>query len=215
MNIRVVIADDHPIVRSGISAELARSMDIEVIGEALTGDEALRLACDLQPDVLLLDVNMPGLRADKVVREIKRVNSHCKVLILTAFGDTTTVIGMMRAGADGYMLKDEEPELIPDAVRALKADIPWYSPAISPVVTSVIQNANWSSASGLLTEREFSILQYLTEGRPNKEIALELGIKERTVEFHLGNMMAKVGVRSRLELALWAKEHPHLINQAS
>lgn len=212
MKIRVVIADDHPIVRSGIRTELARNQDIEIIGEALTGDDALRLACELLPDVLILDVNMPGLRADKVLRAIKSGNSLCKVLILTAFGDVATVIGMMQAGADGYLLKDEDPELIPDALRALKSGIPWCSPAISPVITSFLQSANRSSTSGLLTEREVSILQYLTEGCTNKEIARELGIKERTVEFHLGNLMYKVGVRSRLELALWAKEHPHLIS---
>lgn len=210
MTIRVLIADDHPIVRSGIRTEIARHQDIEVVGEALTGDDALRLVCELHPDVLILDVNMPGLRADKVVREVKRESTPSKVLILTAYGDAATVIGMMRAGADGYLLKDEEPEIIPDALRSVVSGAPWYSPSISPTVISILQHSNRSSAGGLLTERESEILQHLTEGQTNKEIALALGVKERTVEFHLGNMLEKLELRSRVDLVLWAREHQYL-----
>ncbi len=212
MTIRVVIADDHPIVRSGIRTEFARHPDIQVIGEALSGDEALRLVREIQPDVLMLDINMPGLRADKVIKEIKSENTSCKVLILTAFGDVATVIGMFRAGADGYLLKDEEPELIPDALRSVVSGTPWYSPSISASVISILQNARRSSTGNFLTGREWDILQALTEGHSNKEIAQALGIKDRTVEFHLGNMLDKLGARSRLELVLWAKEHRHLMS---
>lgn len=210
MTIRVAIADDHPIIRSGIRAEIEKHQDIEIVGEALNGDDALRLVGEIQLDVLVLDINMPGLRADKVIREIKSRNLSCKVLILTAYGDMATIIGMIRAGADGYMLKDEEPELIPDAVRSIASGTPWYNPSISETVISILQENHRSSTDSLLTQRQGDILKYLVEGHTNKEISQALGIKERTVEFHLGNMMSKLGLRSRVDLVLWAKEYPHL-----
>lgn len=120
MSIRVLIADDHPLVRSGIRSELSRhSAEFEVVGEALSGDEALSLAKALHPDVLLLDVNMPGLKAIEVLKEVKKQSLASQVLILTAYGDTATILGMMNAGADGYVLKDDDPLTLPEAIHTV------------------------------------------------------------------------------------------------
>lgn len=209
MTIRVVLADDHPIVRSGIRAELSRHADIQVVGEALNGDDALCMARELAPDVLMLDVNMPGLRASKVLRELKSTQHSCKVLILTAYGDTMTIAGMLKAGANGYMLKDEDPSLIPEALRALSEGKGWYSPYTMSTIVSAVQDSE-ASLINSLTEREYDMLQHLAQGHTNKEISQAMNIAERTVEFHLRNIMKKLGVNSRLEAALWVGEHPYL-----
>lgn len=207
MIIRVMVADDHPIVRSGIRGELGRQPGFLVVGEALNGDETLRLARELRPDVLLLDVNMPGLKAVKVLRELKREPQTCRVLMLTAYGDPGTVLGMFKAGADGYLLKDEDPELIAEAVRAVHRGELWLSPLLSPEVVAIVRGKGGAKVGEKLTAREEEVLHFLVGGSTNKEIAHALDTSERTVEFHVSNILEKLGVKSRLEAAMWAKEH--------
>lgn len=129
MSITVVIADDHPIIRSGVRGELAHHIEFEIIGEAVNGDEALHLATELNPDVLLLDINMPGLKTIKILETLKNrpVPSKCKIIILSAYGDTATVSGMLRAGADGYILKEEDPSIIPKAILEVIDGKTWVS----------------------------------------------------------------------------------------
>ena len=205
--IRVLIADDHPIVRSGVRNELAYAGGFDVVGEALDGDRALRLAQDLEPDVLMLDVNMPGMKAIQVLRILKEASPRIRILVLTAYNDPGTVIGLLKAGADGYLLKDEDPALIPEAVRAVSRGETWLSPTIPVEVVAIVQESQGTSIGETLTERELEVLRFLEEARSNKEIALALHTSERTVEFHVSNILAKLGVKSRLEAALWAKEH--------
>lgn len=207
MTIRVLIADDHPIVRSGIERELARQQDFEVIGEALNGDDALRLARELEPDVLMLDINMPGLKAIKVLQAVKQELEGCRVLVLTAYGDPGTVLGMFKAGADGYLLKDEDPFLISEAVRSLAKGEVWFSPMLPPDVVALVQTNQAVTLGDALTPREQEVLERLVAGSANKEIALSLQTTERTVEFHVSNILHKLGVSSRLEAAMWAREH--------
>ena len=205
--VRIVIADDHPIVRSGIRAELSRHPDLEVVGEALNGDEALRLAREVRPDVLLLDINMPGLRAIKVLGEVKGEAYTCRVLVLTAYGDTATVLGMIQAGADGYLLKGEESSAIPEAIRAILAGETWLSRSVSRQLVSIVRGEKNAKLGAQLTEREKEVLKLLGEGGTNKEIAAVLHTSERTIEFHMSNILEKLGVKSRVEAVLWAKEH--------
>jgi two-component system, NarL family, nitrate/nitrite response regulator NarL len=205
--IRVVIADDHPLIRSGIRTELSRYPEFEVVGEALDGDEALRLAQELRPNVLILDINMPGMRALKVLQELKREADACRVLVLTAYGDTATILGIIKAGADGYLLKDEESNAIPEAIRAILAGETWLSRSISGQLVSIIRGEKVPKLGEELTAREKEVLAYLGKGCTNKEIAAELQTSEKTIEFHVSNILDKLGIRSRVEAVIWAKEH--------
>jgi len=205
--IRVLIADDHPIVRSGVRNELTYAGGFEVVGEALDGDQALHLAQELEPDVLMLDVNMPGMKAIQVLRTLKETSQEIRILVLTAYNDPGTVIGLLKAGADGYLLKDEDPALIPEAVQAVSRGETWLSPTIPVEMIAIVQENQGTSLGEALTDRELEVLRFLEEARTNKEIALALRTSERTVEFHVSNILAKLGVKSRLEAALWAKEH--------
>ena len=204
--IRVLIADDHPIVRSGLRGELAYDEGVVVVGEALNGDEALRLAQELQPDVLLLDVNMPGMKAIHVLKEVKRSLPACRVLVLTAYGDSGTVLGMLQGGADGYLLKDEDPLVIHEAIRAVAGGQTWLSQAVSEQLV-LLTRGDTATLGDTLTRREQEVLHLIGEGKSNLEIAQMLSVAERTVEFHVGNVLKKLGVRSRVEAAVWAKEH--------
>jgi DNA-binding NarL/FixJ family response regulator len=204
--IRVLIADDHPIVRSGLRGELAYDEGVVVVGEALNGDEALRLAQELQPDVLLLDVNMPGMKAIHVLKEVKRSLPACRVLVLTAYGDSGTVLGMLKGGADGYLLKDEDPLVIHEAIRAVAGGQTWLSQAVSEQLV-LLTRGDTATLGDTLTRREQEVLHLIGEGKSNLEIAQMLSVAERTVEFHVGNVLKKLGVRSRVEAAVWAKEH--------
>lgn len=206
MSIHVLIADDHPIVRSGIRSELARHPDFVVTGEALNGDEALQLTAELKPDVLLLDVNMPGVKAIKVLEAIKRKPAPCKVLILTAYGDIATILGMLQAGANGYILKDEDPCVIPEAILEVLDGKTWLSKAVYEKLT-LVSKRNESFGGVELTKREMEVLRLISIGNTNKEIATTLNMAERTVEFHLGNIFNKLDVKGRLEAAVWAREN--------
>ncbi|MEJ2708339.1 MAG: response regulator transcription factor [Anaerolineales bacterium] len=208
--IRVIIADDHPIVRSGVRGELALSGEFKVVGEALDGDQALRLTLELRPDVLILDVNMPGMKAIQVLYALQEGSPETRVLVLTAYNDTGTVVGLLKAGADGYLLKDEDPRLIPEAVRVVSKGETWLSPALPDEVARMVWENQEAAIGETLTGRELEVLHFLEEGRTNKEIALEMQTSERTVEFHVSNIFDKLGVKSRLEAALWAKEHGFL-----
>ena len=200
--IRVLIADDHPIVRSGVRNELAYAGGFEVVGEALDGDQALHLAQELEPDVLILDVNMPGVKAIQVLRILKEASPEIRILVLTAYNDPGTVIGLLKAGADGYLLKDEDPAFIPEAVRSVSIGETWLSPTIPEQVAAILHENQGTSLGEALTDRELEVLRFLEEARANKEIALALQTSERTVEFHVSNILSKLGVQSRLEEAL-------------
>lgn len=207
MSIHVLIADDHPVVRSGIRNELSRHQDIIVIGEVTNGDDALRLSLETHPDVLFLDVNMPGLKAVKVLEALRKEANPCRVLIFSAYSDTGTVLGMMNAGADGYILKDDDPEVISSALRKVAKGEIWLSVEIAALLDRV-QKCDETQEIGLvLTNREREVLVRVTEGMTNSQIACALHKSVSTVEFHVSNILKKLGVRSRMGAALWAKEH--------
>jgi two-component system nitrate/nitrite response regulator NarL len=208
MTIRVLIADDHPLVRSGIRSELSRrAAEFEVVGEALSGDEALSLAEALRPDVLLLDVNMPGLKAIEVLKAVKKQSLAGQVLILTAYGDTATILGMLNAGADGYVLKDDDPLTLPEAIHTVVNGGAWFSQAVSEKLITVAKGKKEAALGDGLTKREQEVLHFLSEGSTNKAIAIALQTSERTVEFHVSNLLKKLGMKGRWEAVIWAREH--------
>lgn len=167
---------------------------------------------ELHPDVLILDVNMPGLKAIEVLKEVKRRFLACQVLILTAYGDTATILGMVNAGADGYLLKDDDPEILSEAIHAVVEGGTWFSQAVSEKLVSAMKGKQEAVLGGKLTKREREILHFLSEGSMNKEIAVALQTSERTVEFHVSNILSKLGVKGRWEAVIWAKEHGLLRN---
>lgn len=205
MTVHILIADDHPIVRSGIENELAQQPDFEVVGEALNGDEALRKTLKLEPNILLLDARMPGMRSGEILRRIKENQESCRVLILTAYNDTATVLGLLRAGADGYLLKDEETAVIVDAIRSVLKGERWLSSTVAEKVSQAVEEEN-KLMGKQLTNREMQVISYIVGGHTNKKISEELGISERTVEFHVSNIIKKLGVKSRVDVAVFATE---------
>ncbi len=200
--IRVLLADDHPTMRLGLRVLLERATDITIVGEASDGEETLALIEKLQPDVVVLDCEMPGLAGVEAAHEIRRRNLPVRVLALSAYDSERYVRGMMEAGAVGYLLKEEAPGAIVAAVQGAARGEGAFSPRIAARV------AAWARGEqpGGLTEREVEILRLVAEGLSNKEIASRLQVAERTVGFHIGNILSKLGVASRVEAAMWAKE---------
>jgi DNA-binding NarL/FixJ family response regulator len=194
--IRIVLADDHPVVRDGIRNRLSREQDLDVVGEAASGEETIRLARRLHPNVVLLDVAMPGPGAVPVMEALHREDPDVKVLVLSAFDDDEYVFGMLAAGATGYALKDEQLSTLVEAVRATARGEAWLSPRVATKVTHrAMGDADPIGES--LTEREREVLTLMAQGKENAEIAEELVVTERTVKFHVGNIYSKLGVTSR------------------
>ncbi len=201
--IRVVIADDHPVVRVGVATELSRHADIEVCGQAVNGDEALDLVQSLAPDVLVLDVNMPGTRAVDVLRRMASLPGAPRTLILTAYGDLDLALALLKAGAKGYLLKDEDPAALSAAVRALVRGETRLSAAVMSGVVDHTVRDSARAGTAALSAREIEVLRLLGEGQENQEIGELLGISERTVRYHLRNIYDKLGVQRRGEAIAW------------
>jgi DNA-binding NarL/FixJ family response regulator len=199
--IRVVLADDHAVVRQGLRTFLDLQDDIEVVAEACDGEEAVEAARRLDPDVVLLDLVMPrldGLGALKRLRE-----GRARVIVLTSFGDDDKLFSALRGGAAGYLLKDVQPSDLVRAIRAAHAGDSPLSPAIATrVVEEVAQGG--AAAHHELTPRELDVLTLIARGRSNKVIARELGVAEKTVKTHVSHILAKLGVSDRTQAALYA-----------
>ncbi|MCD6552860.1 MAG: response regulator transcription factor [Anaerolineae bacterium] len=200
--IRILLADDHPTLRVGLRVLLDQAPDVEVVGEAEDGEEALALIEALAPDVAVLDCQLPGMSGPQVAAEMQRRGLPTKVLALSSYSDDHYVRGMLEAGAVGYLLKSEAPEVIVAAVRSAVEGGSYCSP---PVASKIAAWARGDLPAGL-TRREIEVLRLVAEGLSNKEIAHRLKVTERTAEFHVGNILRKLGVASRVEAAMWAKE---------
>jgi DNA-binding NarL/FixJ family response regulator len=195
--IRVVVADDHKVVRAGIRELLSDEPDIVVVGEARDGREAVELALVERPDVVVMDINMPELSGVEATRQIRALAPEVRVLALTAYADDPYIYGLLDAGASGYILKTAEGGDIVRAVRATAAGQSALDPAIAPrLIARLTQPAVTSDA---LTERELEVLRLAARGQTNKQIGAALSISDRTVQNHLANIYAKLGVASRTE----------------
>jgi DNA-binding NarL/FixJ family response regulator len=206
--IRVVVVDDHHVVRAGIRELLADAPGIAVVGEARDGREAVKLALSERPDVVLMDINMPGLSGVEATRQIRAAAPEVRVLALTAYADAPYVDGLLDAGASGYLLKTAEDYELIRAVRATAAGQAVIDPAVAPrLIARLTQPA---AAPDALSEREREVLRLAARGQTNKQIGVALQISDRTVQNHLAHIYGKLGVASRTEAVTVALER-HLI----
>ncbi len=201
--IRVLLADDHPVVRTGIRNLLGRSPDIQVVGEASNGTEALQLCDELKPDVILLDMEMPGLKGVEVAQRLRSAESSIRVLALSAYDDKQYILELLESGASGYLTKEEAPETIIDAIRGVsQGEQGWVSRRVAAQMSVWMREDE--PDSNRLTHRELEVLRLVVEGKTNQGIGLNLGISEKTVEKYLEAVFAKLSVTSRVEAAVYA-----------
>jgi DNA-binding NarL/FixJ family response regulator len=206
--IKVVIADDHAVVRSGLQSLLDTADGIDVVGAATDGAEAVELVAAIEPDVVLMDLSMPGLDGVAATAAICEANPSVAVVVLTSFSEPSRIHAALEAGAIGYQLKDAAPDDLIAAVRAAAAG----GAPLDPRAARVLLDRRTLAARGgagiaALSSREQEVLRLVTAGLANKQIARRLGIAERTVKAHLTNIFARIGVTDRTQAALWAQQH--------
>ena len=203
--IRILIVDDHPLFRDGLRALLESVADMQVIGETSTGDDAIAQAQALQPDVILMDIKMPGLNGIEATRRILQTSPHIRILILTMFEDDESVFASVRAGARGYLLKGAVQEETLRAIRAVASGKAIFGPAIAERLIRYFGSARPNAKSGPaqffpeLTEREYEILTLIAQRKSNADIAARLVLSPKTVRNHVSNILSKLQVADRTE----------------
>jgi DNA-binding NarL/FixJ family response regulator len=198
-----MVVDDHSLVRSGLSQLLSAEEGIDVVAGVRTGREAVDLVAEVAPDLILMDVSMPGMDGIAATREILRRRPSTRIVMLTSYAEDETVMAALDAGAIGYLLKDAEPE---ELVRAVRAAALGESPLAPRAARAVLASRNGRSPAGQITPREGEVLDLVGEGLANKQIARRLGISEKTVKAHLTSVFQRIGVLSRTEAAIWWRD---------
>ncbi|MEV5028889.1 response regulator transcription factor [Paenibacillus sp. LPE1-1-1.1] len=211
MKIKILLVDDHQIVLKGISFFLTMQPDFELVGEAHNGLEAVEKAAELNPDIILMDLNMPIMDGIEASTRIAKQNPEIKVLVLTSFSDRSHIVPALQSGAIGYMLKDVEPDQLAEAIRsAYKGNIQLHPDIASALLAEVVpENAAVKELPSralieLLTPRELEVLQELTKGMSNKDIARNLTVAEKTVKTHVSSILSKLNMTDRTQAALYA-----------
>jgi DNA-binding NarL/FixJ family response regulator len=211
-SIRVLIADDHPLFRDGMRGLLGSLADMEVVGEASSGEQAIELARELQPDVILMDIKMPGINGIEATREILHVSPRMGVLVVTMFEDDDSVFAAMRAGARGYLLKDSSGQEVGHAVRAVASGEAIFGAGVAQRLISFFNAPSLAVSAASrrafpeLTEREEEILSLVAQGKINQEIAKELFVSLKTVRNHVSNIFLKLQVADRAQAVIRARE---------
>ncbi|MER7048740.1 MULTISPECIES: response regulator transcription factor [Streptomyces] len=205
--VRVLLVDDHQVVRRGLRTFLEVQGDIEVVGEAGDGAEGVARAEELKPDVVLMDVKMPGTDGIEALRKLRELANPAKVLIVTSFTEQRTVVPALRAGASGYVYKDIDPEALAGAIRSVHAGHVLLQPEVAVALLSQDEQSSGPGRSSTLTERETEVLGLIADGRSNREIARALVLSEKTVKTHVSNILMKLDLADRTQAALWAVRH--------
>ncbi|MDH6227620.1 response regulator transcription factor [Streptomyces sp. MJP52] len=204
--VKVLLVDDHQVVRRGLRTFLEVQDDIEVVGEAGNGEEGVARAEELRPDVVLLDIRMPGSDGIEALRRLRALGNPARVLVVTSFTERRTVVPALRAGAAGYLYKDVDPDALAAAIRSVHAGQTVLQPEVAEALLSQEQGAG-EGRSATLTEREREVLDLIADGRSNREIARSLFLSEKTVKTHVSNILMKLDVADRTQAALWAVRH--------
>jgi DNA-binding NarL/FixJ family response regulator len=199
----VLLVDDHPLVRAGLSALIDSTDDLLVVGEACGGEEAIEMTTELQPDVVLMDLSMPGMNGVDATRKVLALRPQTHVVVLTSFHDQNQVAAALGAGAVGYLLKDCDPR---DVLAAIRSAALGHAP-LDPRVARVLLPSTTAKAGDSLSARELEVLQLVAKGLPNKLIGRSLGISERTVKVHVGHLFRRIGVADRTSAAIWARDN--------
>jgi DNA-binding NarL/FixJ family response regulator len=203
MAIRILIADDHDVVRQGLQMFLSEDKELEIVGEARNGAEALEMARQLRPDVILMDILMPVMDGITAITQVRKELPDTEVIALTSVLEDAKVVGAVRAGAIGYLLKDTQGDELCNAIKAAAAGQVQLSPQAA---ARLVREVRAPESPEALTERETDVLRLLAQGKANKEIALSLSIGENTVKTHVSNVLEKLGVQSRTQAALYAAQ---------
>jgi DNA-binding NarL/FixJ family response regulator len=201
--IRVVVVDDHAVVRAGLAQLLCGAPDIDVVAQAASGEEALEVVARERPEVVVMDLQRPGMDGVEATRRVA-TDSDAQVLVLTSFSDSERIVAALDAGAVGYLLKDSDPDELIAGVRAVHRG---ESPLHPRAARQLLAARRTASSGAELTPREREVLGLVREGLANKQIARRLGISERTVKAHLTSAFATLGVQDRTQAALWAQRH--------
>jgi DNA-binding NarL/FixJ family response regulator len=205
--IRVLLVDDHQVVRRGLRTFLEVQDDIEVVAEAGDGREGVALAEELRPDVVLMDVKMPGGDGIEALRKLRELGNPAKVLIVTSFTEQRTVVPALRAGASGYVYKDIDPEALAGAIRSVHAGHVLLQSEVAGALLAQDEPFGGAGRGTSLTEREREVLGLIADGRSNREIARALVLSEKTVKTHVSNILMKLDLADRTQAALWAVRH--------
>jgi len=214
MSIRILLIDDHPLFRKGV-AQLVRADDeLELAGEASDGVTGLALAAETDPDLILIDLNMKSVNGIETLRRLKASGVRGRCVMLTVSDDERDVLDAMKAGADGYLLKDMEPEELCQRIKQSVAGTVVLDGSVAGLLAHAL-NAPPAATHTDLTEREREILGLLSDGRSNKEIARVLGISDATVKVHIKHVLSKLNMKSRLEAAVWALQNPQFRRAAA
>ncbi|MFJ2057434.1 response regulator [Streptomyces sp. NPDC087908] len=205
--IRVLLVDDHQVVRRGLRTFLEVQDDIEVVGEASDGAEGVARAEELRPDVVLMDVKMPGTDGIEALKRLRALDNPAKVLVVTSFTEQRTVVPALRAGASGYVYKDIDPEALAGAIRSVNAGHVLLQPEVAGALLAQDDSHGGTGRGSTLTEREREVLGLIADGRSNREIARALVLSEKTVKTHVSNILMKLDLADRTQAALWAVRH--------
>ncbi|AUG80337.1 LuxR family transcriptional regulator [Kitasatospora sp. MMS16-BH015] len=202
--IRVLLVDDHQVVRRGLRTFLEVQDDIEVVGEAADGAEGIAKTQELLPDVVLMDLKMPGTDGLEALKQLKALGSRARILIVTSFTEHRTMVPALRAGAAGYVYKDVDPEALAGAIRSVHAGHVLLQPELADALLADDGPRTPAGRGGTLTEREREVLSHIADGRSNREIARALLLSEKTVKTHVSNILMKLDLADRTQAALWA-----------
>ncbi|MEV6204731.1 response regulator transcription factor [Streptomyces sp. NPDC051771] len=205
--IRVLLVDDHQVVRRGLRTFLEVQDDIEVVGEAADGAEGVARAEELRPDVVLMDIKMPGTDGIEALKRLRALANPAKVLIVTSFTEQRTVVPALRAGASGYVYKDIDPDALAGAIRSVHAGHVLLQPEVAGALLAQDEPQGGTGRGTTLTEREREVLGLIADGRSNREIARALVLSEKTVKTHVSNILMKLDLADRTQAALWAVRH--------